>query len=134
MPGYSQPGQSIDPGFSRQGPYQDPDPGFSRPLPGPGPVPAYPQPNGSEPAVHDLFFRGPPQPGFPQAVPLQPYARPVMADPRVAEQMRRREMAARWEASQDAMPGVLKERAQRAWDQRRRGGKARAKRELKARR
>ena len=117
MPGYSQPGQSIDPGFSRQGPYQDPDPGFSRPLPGPGPVPAYPQPNGSEPAVL-----------------MRQNVQPVMADPRVAEQMRRREMAARWEASQDAMPGVLKERAQRAWDQRRRGGKARAKRELKARR
>lgn len=72
-----------------------------------------------------------PQPGAFQVVPL---GQPAMMDPRVAEKARLQSLVDRWAASEEAKPGVLKDQAQRAWDQRRRASKARAEREFKNRR
>jgi hypothetical protein len=118
-----QPGESIDRGFSRPLPNRPVDPGFSQLVPGP----YQPPPGGLQPTPMPYS----PQPGAFQVVPV---GQPPMADPRVAEQARLQNLAARWAASEEANPGVLKDRAQRAWDQRRRASKARAEREFKNRR
>ena len=66
--------------------------------------------------------------------PSPQYAQPAMADPRVAQRMRLEELAARQAEIDRATPGLLKDRAQKAWDQRRRARKARIKRASEDRR
>jgi len=105
MPTYPQPGQSIDPGFSRPWPDRPVDPGFSQPVP--GPMPYQPPPGGLQ--LTPMPYS--PQPGAFEVVPL---GQPAMMDPRVAEQARLQSLAACWAASEEAKPGVLKDRAQRA--------------------
>ncbi len=92
------------------------DPGFARPWEGPMPDPGFIQP---QPAY-------PPQPGYDQ--PIQQYAQP-MADPRVAERQRLEQMAAQREAQLAATPGVLKARAQDAWERRWKTGKYKPRRD-----
>ena len=55
--------------------------------------------------------------------PSPQYAQPAMADPRVAQRMRLEELAARQAEIDRATPGLLKDRAQKAWDQRRRAAR-----------
>ena len=123
--------QAVPPAqYPPQGSFQTaPGPAPQYPPPGrpqPVPMPNRPQPGAIDPGI---YARPGPQPGTGGAVPMpayQPqYAQAPTPDPRVVERMRLAELA----ASQAAMPGVLKERAQQAWeDQRRRARKAAASR------
>jgi len=61
-------------------------------------------------------------------VPREQYDQPV-ADPRVAERMRLEQMAAQREAQLAATPGVLKARAQEAWERRWKTGKYKPRRD-----
>ena len=149
---YSRPGsnQPVDPGVSRLGSGPIVGPGIYR---RPGPQPGATQ---TPPRNPDLLQRGRPQvapmpmpayplPGPPDQYlellgqvaisrPSPQYAQPAMADPRVAQRMRLEELAARQAEIDRATPGLLKDRAQKAWDQRRRARKARIKRASKDRR